>query len=337
MAALGGGRAGARGTGACGVEEMSRRAAEAAQARPSRALFALRGARLFRGVAAADRPPRDRAVRDGVRLFGDGARLCAGEQLRRAGGAVARRLSRREGVLLRLVGAALARAGAEALRHRALAGCRAHPRERDHHVHVEGRVRAAVRSGRAGDHGRGEGEPALSAAARVPCLSGENPRYLGRIGRHGLSSGGADGRAQRHQRDGQPNRLRGRAEPPVRRLGAALRVSREPAGDADSGAPAADGRGDDDPCAAVLHADGRHDTVRRPRVHHADFPAARTAFPPRRRQSDVAERSAAGDSAVQSHGRAEHQPAAELCRDARDSAPLGADVPAGGGRDSPEI
>lgn len=60
-------------------------------------------------------------------------------------------------------------------------------------------------------------------------------------------------------------------------------------------------------------------------------------FPPRRRQSDVAERSAAGDSAVQSHGRAEHQPAAELCRDARDSAPLGADVPAGGGRDSPEI
>ena len=52
---------------------------------------------------------------------------------------------------------------------------------------------------------------------------------------------------------------------------------------------------------------------------------------------DGAERSAAGDSAVQSHGRAEHQPAAELCRDARDSAPLGADVPAGGGRDSPEI
>lgn len=236
-----------------------------------------------------------------------------------------------------LGGAALARAGAEALRHRALAGRRAHPRERDHDVHVEGRVRAAVRSGRAGDHGRGEGEPALSAAARVPRLSGENPRYLGRIGRHGLSSGGADGRAQRHQRDGQPDRLRGRAEPPVRRLGAALRVSREPAGDADSGAPAADGRGDDDPCAAVLHADGRHDTVRRPRVHHADFPAARAAFPPRRRQSDVAERSAAGDSAVQSHGRAEHQPAAELCRDARDSAPLGADVPAGGGRDSPEI
>lgn len=38
----------------------------------------------------------------------------------------------------------------------------------------------------------------------------------------------------------QPDRLRGRAEPPVRRLGAALRVSREPAGDADSGAPAAD-------------------------------------------------------------------------------------------------
>lgn len=210
VAALGGGRAGAHGTGACGVEEMSRRAAEAAQARPSRALFALRGARLFHGVAAADRPPRDRAVRDGVRLFGDGARLCAGEQLRRAGGAVARRLSRREGVLLRLVGAALARAGAEALRHRALAGRRAHPRERDHDVHVEGRVRAAVRSGRAGDHGRGEGEPALSAAARVPRLSGENPRYLGRIGRHGFSSGGADGRAQRHQRDGQPDRLRGR-------------------------------------------------------------------------------------------------------------------------------
>lgn len=227
--------------------------------------------------------------------------------------------------------------GAEALRHRALAGRRAHPRERDHDVHVEGRVRAAVRSGRAGDHGRGEGEPALSAAARVPRLSGENPRYLGRIGRHGLSSGGADGRAQRHQRDGQPDRLRGRLSHlfAVSGLHCAFLVSLLA-----MLIPAhrrADGRGDDDPCAAVLHADGRHDTVRRPRVHHADFPAARAAFPPRRRQSDVAERSAAGDSAVQSHGRAEHQPAAELCRDARDSAPLGADVPAGGGRDSPEI